>query len=71
MSKTDSKRARFFAAMWQTRYLGPEDGDAGWFAFERLFPEPTFEDIKETGLYETEDEATAVALETWPEEFGE
>ena len=52
---------------WRVRFLDDGYGPAGWHAYTGPEDDPDLE----TGLFDTAKTAALVALECWPERFGQ
>lgn len=52
---------------WKTHFLDDGYGDKGWWAYKGDHDSPELE----TGLFDTEDAAVRVAVDSWPDEFAE
>lgn len=55
------------ASGWSTHFLDDGFGEKGWWAYKGDHDSPELE----TGLFDTEDAAVHVAVDTWPSEFAE
>ncbi|MFA7602546.1 MAG: hypothetical protein WCY29_06010 [Novosphingobium sp.] len=53
------------AAGWEIHFIDDGYGPTGWWACKGLFSDPELE----TGIFDTEEDAATVALQTWPHLF--